>query len=473
MAEDILEKVDGTTITRSGIVNQSITYYNQAYNENLTDICDFSEGSEIRTLHESIAVELFAFYKDAYNLALKKFINTATGQYLDMIGCEHHLTRKKSQIATGSVTFTLHETLGTNYTIPKDTIILGRGTGYEYVLEQNVTIAANTLTADGTVHSKVTGSRYNSLSNTLTAFKNIEGIPKPVTVTNNSPITGGVDAETDTDFRTRILASKKERTYGTISTYTNLILDNVTEVHDVQFVAHTDKNIPKHYKSDGTICTDCTRIIIVNATSKPCPDDVLEEVQELMTLQDNLVVGHVFHVQGVTVIPLYLSITCYVETFIDVDVLVDHIQAFMDGDTIETKTGTQDYVGLNISQTLTKSRLIDVIEDVVGVTQVESIHRLKYNTSIPADITKWTKNGTSGTSYSYEDSDGYTYTRSSTKTDSINYWGEKNFNNLTLPKGRVWSIAQMTDVDSAAEAAINLVQYDDSTGEVVNSTYYE
>lgn len=462
MSEDVVKRADGTEKSRSGIVNSNIGFYQEKYEENITNICDFSDGSEIRTLHESIAVDIINLYRDNYELFKQTFVLYATGAYLDWHGCEYHLSRKQSDVATGNVTFSLKETLAVDYIIPQGTVILGRGTGYEYILSSNITIPAGTLTTDGTVYSKLTGARYNSLANTLTAFKDEASIRKPVSVTNANPITGGVDAETDDEFRQRILAAKKESAYGTVSSYINLLKNSVNDIHDVSFVDPelliNSVYAAKHYKTNGKdYCTDCDAVVFVNANSKPCPDNVLDEVNYIMTQQNNIVIGQLFHVQKAALAVIYLYVNVYVETIVNEDVMADHIQAYLDGDEITTKSGNRRYKGLDIGEILYKSKLIDCIENIPGVLQVESIHRLNYNKNIPTEQNKWVANGDENKSYTYIDGGGYTYTWD-VDSDTPNYWGRKNFDKIVPGYGKVISLGQMKDVDSSTTAVISLKQ---------------
>lgn len=451
MTENIdttIEKVDGSTITRTGLVDQMITYYKQAYQEELTDICDISEGSEIRTLLESIAVDLYDIYYYDYEMSKQKFVKYATGQFLDLLGCEAHLTRQSSTAAEGQVTFSISQVISSSYTIPSGTIILHKETGYQYVLRTSVTIAAGSTSAVGNVISKYTGQKYNCDANMLTAFSNPSSVRRDLKVTNNNEITGGSDSESDTDFRQRILDAKKERAYGTVTSYETLLRD-IDEVHDVQFVNPENVN---HYITDqsgnSVRCTDCTRVVYVNADSKPCPDDVLEQVEYQLSLQSNLVIGHEFHVEAADLANLYFYVSLYTEDGVDSvsqSSVVEAILAYIDGGTVTKDADTsKTYPGLNIKESVEKRRLIEAIEYVSGVDQVDHIMRMKYNTGLPTDTKYWTK--VSDTTYNYTDSSGYTYSRQES-VNTIDYWGTLEFTSIDLRSGRVANFARMSEVD--------------------------
>lgn len=494
--EDTIKLPDGTTFTRSGIVEQSINFYKQAYQDELTNITDFSDGSEIRTLHESWAVELFSFYVEMERQAKMKFIRYASGNYLDEIACEYHLSRKKAEIATGMVTFTTSATInGTSMNIPKGTVILDHVTGYEYILQDDVILTETDTPANGVVYSKLTGAKYNAPKNRLRAFRDIVSIRTEIKVTNPTEITGGLDAENDEDFRNRILNAKREKAYGTASAYANLIINDVPDVHDVQFVDPelliSDESYPRHYKPNTTLkdvcqldsnknvkydangnpiyksfatlksqnllCTDCTDVLFVNCFSKPSPEEVLDEVEFIMTQQNNLVLGQKFHIERAEPDVVHLNIELFVIATIDEDILYDHLMAYFDGGTVSSKTGNTYYGGLNIGEPLYKARLIDVLEDIPSAYQVGNIKQAKYNPNIPTGIGQWNNNGASG--WDYEDDEGFSYHRTTDEANSIDYWGTKNFVKLETLPGCVFQLGQKTDVDKTAEVSIGVTQY--------------
>ncbi|MCD8210591.1 MAG: baseplate J/gp47 family protein [Prevotella sp.] len=457
--EASIEKLDGTVIKRSELVQQMIAYYKEAYQQELTDVCDLNEGSEMRTLLESISVDLFDIYYQDYELSKQKFVKYATGQYLDLLGCEAHLTRKNSTSAEGQVTFTASTVYGSSQKITSGTILLHNEKGYEYVLKDNVTIKSGETTAVGNIISKIPGKRYNADSYTITAFANTGSVRNNLKVTNNTPITGGSDAETDAEFRERILNAKRERAYGTIPAYQNLVYQ-LDQVHDIQFV--NPENV-EHYVYDNSVvsenendklvrCTDCTRVVYVNAESKPCPDSVVEDVEYTLTLQTNLVIGHEFHVEKAECYDIYFYVSLYLEdgvSSVSQSDVVEAIKAYMDGGTVEKDADTKRiYPGLNIRGSIEKKRLIEAIEYVPGVDQVDHIMRMRYNTDLPTDSKKW--EWPSDDYGTYTDSDGYFYTcvnggdNESVKTD---YWGTREFNTIDFKSGVVGRFAPMYEAD--------------------------
>ena len=490
---DIILKPDGSRITRETLMNDAMDFYRQKYQDGITEICDFSEGSEIRTLHESFLVELFSLYKEMFRTAKMKFVLDSSGEYLDRIGCEYHLRRHTGKQATGSVTFSAKELLHGNIKIPQGTIILNKETGDEYRLDHNVIITSSSTPTNGTVHSVYEGSQYNAKPLKLTAFQDVTTLSRTVKVTNNSAITGGLDKESDQDFRTRILATKREKCWGTESVYGNLIKNSVDTysinneledlgngvysnyghgVHDVQFVDPKDllesSKSPAHYKA-GTkwediqdksfdeqkkhYCTDCTRVLFVNGNMKPSNDELLKNVEYVMTQQNNLVIGHNFHIQAAEIINVYFGIEMFCSAHVTEDTVYRHLACFFDGGTVEGKSGNLNYRGVNIQETVFKSSLLDVLENIPGVEQVGSIHRLKYDNSLD-NYNNWIDNADN--TYTYTDDEGYNFTRGTKTEDTINFWGWTNFSKLTCEYGQVFTVGSKKETDSSSETMFEL-----------------
>ncbi len=490
---DIILKPDGNRITRQSLLADAISYYQEKYQQNLTDVCDFSEGSEIRTLHESFLVELFSLYREMFRTAKMKFVLDSEGEYLDRLGCEYHLRRQTGKQAMGSVTFSAKDLRSGNITIPQGTIILNRKTGYEYRLDHNVTITGTSTPTNGTVHSVYEGSQYNAKANELTAFEDVSTFNRTVNVTNNGPITGGLDKENDADFRTRILNAKREKSWGTVPVYSNLIRNAINSyninnedlsnmglvygtfqygVHDVQFIdpkfLMEDEKRPPHYK-DGTkwedlvnasfddrkkhYCTDCSRVLFVNGNMKPCSDELLKNVEYVISQQNNLVIGHNFHVQAAEIIPVYLSIEMFCSVHVTEDTVYRHLACFFNGGTVEGKSGSVNYGGVNIGETIPKSYLLDVLENIPGVEQVGSIHRLKYDNTLD-QYNNWIDNVDN--TYTYTDDEGYNFTRGTKAEDTINFWGWTNFSNLTCECGQVFTVGSKKEADKHSENMFDL-----------------
>ena len=157
------------------------------------------------------------------------------------------------------------------------------------------------------------------------------------------------------------------------------------------------------------------------------------------------------------VIPIYLHIHLYVTAKVDEKVIVTALEAFFNGEDLNLGDKVRSYKGLDMAGTLYKYELINMLEDLPSVSQVGDIQRLKYNTSIPQDLSNssWTKNGDGG--YTYLDSQGYTYYREN-ESSRYDYWGERNFEKISYRSGTVLALGNMSSVDSNTTKVIELEQ---------------
>ena len=96
----------GDEISRESIVEEMIEYYNQKLELGETRVTDFNEGSEIRNLLESIAVDLYDLMEDNYEATKIAFISSAYGEWLDLHGENPliNLPRDTGSEAVGFVT---------------------------------------------------------------------------------------------------------------------------------------------------------------------------------------------------------------------------------------------------------------------------------------------------------------------------------------------------------------------------------
>lgn len=168
-----------------------------------TGICstvtDFVVGSKIRSKFETIAVEMeaqdFAWYQ-----SLKKAIPIAIYQAFDF-------NLIPAQKATGYVTFTAAGPASSNITIPTGTQVsnglLTLDTEVIYTTTAFAIIAIGQTSVTVPVASVNTGASNNLDS--LAIDKIVSTLNAPLTVTNNEPLAGGADRETETERRLRFI----------------------------------------------------------------------------------------------------------------------------------------------------------------------------------------------------------------------------------------------------------------------------
>lgn len=123
---------------------------------------------------------------------------SAEGKYLERRARERGIARKQADFAAGIITVT-----GQNGKVVPAGTIWQRSDGVEYLSAADGTIVAGTV--DITVTAKEAGIDGNTDAGlTLSLVTSIEGVDSDAIVGANG-ITGGLDAESDEDLRTRLL----------------------------------------------------------------------------------------------------------------------------------------------------------------------------------------------------------------------------------------------------------------------------
>jgi uncharacterized phage protein gp47/JayE len=135
------------------------------------------------------------------------FISTADSEFLTLHGNEFGKTRKAGTKATGSGT-----TTGTNGIIIPAGTKLQSETGNLYSTTSEITIAGGVAILLFTADEE--GDSYNeSAGVTLTFVSPIAEVSTSVTV-GSAGIIGGVNTESDDDYRNRLLARKRQPPHG-------------------------------------------------------------------------------------------------------------------------------------------------------------------------------------------------------------------------------------------------------------------
>lgn len=163
--------------------------------------------SVLRVLARVYAGAIHLLYGYLDYRAKQLFATTADAEGLEIIGNEFGITREAAVKATGS-----GQATGTNGTVITAGSELSSSDGNKYTIDSDATIALGVATV------AFTASTANSDSNdlagiTLTFTNPIAGVNTSVTVDSNG-ITGGLDTESDDDYRERILQRKRQLPHG-------------------------------------------------------------------------------------------------------------------------------------------------------------------------------------------------------------------------------------------------------------------
>lgn len=344
--------INGEEISRGILVQQMIDFYQQKLTVGDTRITDFNEGSEIRTLLESFAVDIYTLMEETDDVSRIAFVETADGEWLDKHGANPlvSLPRELGEKATGTVTFTIPESTTSEVVIPIDTIVISEETGLEYATLADAVIPVGETTATAMVESLTEGTDGNAESNTVTLFDDDSTLYNGLTVNNDDAFEGGIDYEEDDEYRERLLAYIRKDDFGSVGYYETLCND-VDGVHDVLLVDDAE----------------ATKKILVNGDVKPTPDTVLANVLEVVSDVNNIVLDHTFSVDTPDYVTKDLTVNLTVSVEVDEDDLTELISAIFDGG--EAISGAM-FDGLMIGETLRKTTLyesFDIIDSVISV----------------------------------------------------------------------------------------------------------
>lgn len=167
-----------------------------------------SEESDIGIRMRVLAGEIYKLTVNTAWLKNQMFVQTATGEYLDMFAQTRGINRRLPTKAVGAVTFAVDNPAKVDIVIPKGTVVATKEiTPVCFVTDEVCTILQNTtqisvqITAyDGGTAGNVAGETINLM---ITPIAGVDSV-------NNSQQTyGGIDGESDEVLRRRIMNSYK------------------------------------------------------------------------------------------------------------------------------------------------------------------------------------------------------------------------------------------------------------------------
>ena len=343
----------GEVISRGNLVEQMINYYNLMLNTGQTNVTDFNEGSEIRNLLESFAVDIYYLMEMENDILKNCFVDTATGAWLDKIGLHPfvNLPRNNGTVARGDVTFSIPATVTSVVSVPQNTVLYCSENKLYYITESEANIEVGETSVTVPASCVTTGVDGNCQSNTITVIDDSYFNNNTVSVNNSSAFTDGTDYEDDEEYRSRLLSYIRQDDFGSIGYYQRLC-ESVSGVHDVAF----------------TSATGYTRKVLVNGNVKPTQDAVLLDVLTAVSDSGNVVVGHSFIVDKPAYVTVPLEVAVTVNTEMDEDIIKNILKDLFDGG--EQVRGFS-FDGLKIGEGLTTDTLLgifDMIDNVISVT---------------------------------------------------------------------------------------------------------
>lgn len=345
--------VSGFKVTKDFILQMMINYYNNKYPD--AQITDFNEGSQIRNLLEVFSTDIYHLEFQENSLLRQAFLTTATGYYLDLFGEEYGIKRNTALQAQGVVTFSISSPVNYPINIPANTRITNTETGLFYDTYISVEIPVGTTSITCPVRSMITGSKTNIPANSEFVFYN-ENLLNEVSISNSEDFTDGRDAESDEDYRERLLEAKTSDGFGSREYYVKL--GRVSGVHDI-FLADSASYTAK---------------VIVNGYSETSiSDDLLALVTAQYNNEKNIVYNHSFEVEKATFTNVTLEITIDVSSELQDSTLETIIKKYFTGGVLSANNQQFNFKGCSVNSSLTRTELMNMVEEIDGVIQITDI----------------------------------------------------------------------------------------------------
>ena len=343
----------GDEISRESIVERMIEYYKEKLEVGETRVTDFNEGSEIRNLLESIAVDLYDLMEDNYEATKIAFISSAYGEWLDLHGENPliNLPRDTGSEAAGFVTFSIPDVRTVDIIIPEETLLVCEDNDLEYITDSEAVIIAGDTSVDVYCTCLTVGEDGNCPANTITMIDD-DTVDETVEVTNAEAFSEGTDYEEDDEYQERLLSAIRIDNFGSIGYYQDLG-NNIEGVHDIFLI------------DDETY----TRKILVNGYEKPVSEEVLVNVLQEFTRPENIVLGHRFIVDVPEYIVLNLNLDLVVEYEFEDELIINRLQSFFNGGI--TDDGF-DFEGFSIGQNLNENIFYSALESLDGVLRASA-----------------------------------------------------------------------------------------------------
>jgi hypothetical protein len=187
--------------------DETIFYVDYTLPDGHSPLTDINVGSVTRTLSEAISREIATVYEQINRAYLSGFVDTATGQSLDLVVAILGVKRKTKESAAGLVTFFRDPAAGDgNIAIPEGLLLSTAKGEATFMTMQLRTLQRGQVRIDVPVRATDTskgeaGKRQAGEINTL--VQPMTGIAR---VTNTEPTVLGASDETDAELRARAKA---------------------------------------------------------------------------------------------------------------------------------------------------------------------------------------------------------------------------------------------------------------------------
>lgn len=231
-----------------------------------------SETSDIYVRLQVLSGELYSAYMTMDWLKRQMFVQTCTGECLDLHAAERGLERREASKSVGSVVFGVSEPTVQEISIPKGTVIAtNEENPLRFETVESAVIPVGALSIHAQIKALGEGRAYNVKAGKITVM--VTPVAGVHTVTNPDDCTSGTDRENDENLRERIIRSYKFASNGTNCAYYKTI---ATEVEGV-----SGAGVVPRGRGAGTVD------VYISAQGSEVSDETLDAVQEkLSTLRE-------------------------------------------------------------------------------------------------------------------------------------------------------------------------------------------
>lgn len=297
------------------------------------------QDSDIALRMRVLAAEVYKEKVYAAYILRQMFPTTAEGEYLDAHAAQRGLTRKSGTKAAGRVTFRTQSEEHGEIVIPEGTEVCSSDGTLRYHTTSQASIGTNASYVSVDVIAAEAGSAYNAVMGAVNLLVTpISGID---IVYNASRFTGGSDAESDEQLRSRIADSCANISNGTNAAYYRGIATSVDGVYSAGVIGMA--------RGAGTVD------VYVCAQGAALPASAVSEIQSLMDDARELNVD--VRVQNASSVQINLYIRLRVEEGYEFDAV-----------SAQVRTALTAYINsLGIGRDVLMSNIGDVVHHIKGV----------------------------------------------------------------------------------------------------------
>ena len=176
----------------------------------------FSSGGDMAVRLYAVASQIYALYVQADWVNRQCFPQTAVEDYLDLHAQLRGLTRREAAAAEGVIRFETDSAAGTDLVVAAGTVCMTAG-GVRFETTQEGTIPAGETAVEVPARAIEPGAAGNAAAGAIRAMA-----VAPVGVsrcTNPEGFSGGLDAESDEDLRSRVLETFRRMPNGANAAY--------------------------------------------------------------------------------------------------------------------------------------------------------------------------------------------------------------------------------------------------------------